>query len=133
VITNATHPTILFTDADFDDSLTYTINVLATVTISGKHFQMAYFPRTIMFGDGSGDDSGSLGLYLLIGIILVILVLCTGLAMLFFVKYRIVEQKLDYEMNDVRNVAGVSAPADPGHIAQRAAASQKKEYEQLES
>ena len=92
------------------------VNVVAKVVFGKKKekrvHRIAYTSTEIYSGHG-GSSSHRSRFMLIFGVVFGILALAIGVIVCLYARYRKVQSQLKYEMNDVRNVAGL-APDNQG-------------------
>ena len=91
---------------DIDSDASYLINVVCKIETPKQRWELVYRPTTVSYTDGHGSQ-GRWKLYAIIaffsfGCIAAVIVACC-----YYFKYHRTESRLRYEMNDVRNVAGI--------------------------
>jgi len=108
------------------------VNVVAKVTFGKKKekrvHRIAYTSTEIYSGHG-GSTSHRNRIMLILGVVFGILALAIGVIVCLYSRYRKVQTQLKYEMNDVRNVAGM--PPDNAGVAM-ARLNKPQRYDELE-
>jgi uncharacterized membrane protein YciS (DUF1049 family) len=87
----------------------YTANVIAVITVKDEQAKYTAIYRPITFTLGGSYGQNIVLLYVILGIVAAGFLIACLLFGLYYWKYRKTEQRLDYELSDVRNVAGIHA------------------------
>ena len=74
--------------------------------------RVAYRPMEVVTTDRSGGSSYKYNAYwpIVLGVVTALFAIALCLSLILWRKYKRVERQLDYEMSDVRNVAGITSP-----------------------
>ena len=97
---------------DLDPDANYLINIVCKIETSKQRYELVYRPITVTWG-GSGESSWRWKLYGIIAFFCCGFIAAGVLACWYYCKYKRTDSRLKYEMNDVRNVAGIEVQELP--------------------
>ena len=96
-----------------DDEPKHIINIMALVEYDNrKVVRVAYRPMEVVTTEESSSSSYKYNAYwpIVLGVVTGLFAVALILSLILWRKYKRMERQLDYEMSDVRNVAGITSP-----------------------